>query len=191
MSRKTEPIIERKIKGIISQNLTKAGNQKNEKLLTEVLATNGRLSKTFAEANEWNTEAKMNYFMLTNQSDKFFTTADFFMDTYILKKDLSTFKNLPELREIYTQKLRKASKFVVENYKEREKLEKAVVWIKKSLEIEEKSNNNEIYSRLLFSLGNKIEAIKLMDRTLSLAKQEKAENNRLEFLSNELAKMKR
>jgi thiol-disulfide isomerase/thioredoxin len=191
MSRKTEPIIERKIKGIISQNLTKSGNQKNEKLLTEVLATNGRLSKTFAEANEWNTEAKMNYFMLTNQSDKFFTTADFFMDTYVLKKDLSTFKNLPELREIYTQKLRKAYKFVVENYKEREKLEKAVVWIKKTLEIEEKSNNNEIYSRLLFSLGNKIEAIKLMDRTLSLAKQEKTENSRLEFLANELAQMKR
>ena len=191
MSRKTEPIIERKIKGIISQNLTKAGNQKNEKLLNEVLATNGRLSKTFTEANEWNTETKMNYFMLTNQSDKFFTTADFFMETYVLKKDLNTFKNLPELREIYTQKLRKASKFVVENYKEREKLEKAVVWIRKSLEIEEKSNNNEIYSRLLFSLGNKIEAIKLMDRTLSLAKQEKVESSRLELLANELAKMKR
>ena len=191
MSRKTEPIIERKIKGIISQNLTKAGNQKNEKLLTEVLATNGRLSKTFAEANEWNTEAKMNYFMLTNQSDKFFTTADFFMDTYVLKKDLSSFKNLPELREIYTQKLRKASKFVAENFKEREKLEKAIIWIKKSLEIEEKSNNNEIYSRLLFSLGNKIEAVKLMNKTLFLAKQEKVESSRLEFLSNELAKMKR
>ena len=191
MSRKTEPMIERKIKGIISQNLTKAGNQKNEKLLTDVLATNGRLSKTFAEANEWNTEAKMNYFMLTNQSDKFFTTADFFMDTYVLKKDLSSFRNLPELREIYTQKLRKASKFVVENYKEREKLGKAVVWIKKSLEIEEKSNNNEIYSRLLFTLGNKIEAIRLMDRALALAKQEKAENGHLNFLVNELNKMKR
>ncbi len=191
MSRKTEPLIERKIKGIISQNLTKAGNQKNEKLLIEVLATNGRLSKTFAEANEWNTEAKMNYFMLTNQLDKFFTTADFFMDTYVLKKDLSTFKNLPELREIYVQKLRKASKFVVENYKEREKLEKAVVWIKKTLEIEEKSNNNEIYSRLLFTLGNKIEAIRLMDRSLTLARQEKLESSHLEFLSNELAKMRK
>ena len=191
MSRRTEPLIERKIKGIISQNLTKAGNQKNEKLLNEVLATNGRLSKTFAEANEWNTEAKMNYFMLTNQSDKFFTTADFFMDTYVLKKDLSTFKNLPELRENYTQKLRKASKFVAENYKEREKLEKAVVWIKKSLEIEDKSNNNEIYSRLLFTLGNKIEAIRLMDRALVLAKQEKVESGHLDFLLNELNKMKR
>ena len=191
MSRKTEPIIERKIKGIISQNLTIAGNQKNEKLLTEVLATNGRLSKTFAEANEWNTEAKMNYFMLTNQSDKFFLTADFFIGTYLLKKDLSTLKNIPALREIYTQKLRKASKFVLENYKEREKLEKAIVWIKKTLEIEEKSNNNEIYSRLLFSLGNKIEAITLMDRTLSLAKREKADNSRLEFLVLELDKMKR
>jgi Thioredoxin-like domain len=191
MSRKTEPIIERKIKGIISQNLTKAGNQKNEKLLTEVLTTNGRLSKTFAEANEWNTEAKMNYFMLTNQSEKFFTTADFFMDTYILKKDFNTFKNVPELREVYTQKLRKASKFVAEHYLEREKLEKAIVWIKKTLEIEEKSNNNEIYSRLLFSLGNKIEAIRLMNRTLVLAKQEKAESSRLEFLANELSKMKK
>ena len=191
MSRKTEPIIERKIKGIISQNLTIAGNQKNEKLLTEVLATNGRLSKTFAEANEWNTEAKMNYFMLTNQSDKFFLTADFFIGTYLLKKDLSTLKNIPALRETYTQKLRKASKFVLENYKEREKLEKAIVWIKKTLEIEEKSNNNEIYSRLLFSLGNKIEAITLMDRTLSLAKREKADNSRLEFLVLELDKMKR
>jgi thiol-disulfide isomerase/thioredoxin len=191
ISRKTEPIIERKIKGIISQNLTKAGNQKNEKLLTEVLTTNGRLSKTFAEANEWNTEAKMNYFMLTNQSEKFFTTADFFMDTYVLKKDLATFKNVSELKEIYTQKLRKASKFVVDNYKEREKLEKAVVWIKKSLEIEEKSNNNEIYSRLLFSLGNKIEAIRLMDKALALAKQEKSESGHIDFLAHELAKMKK
>jgi thiol-disulfide isomerase/thioredoxin len=191
MSRKTEPIIERKIKGIISQNLTKAGNQKNEKFLTEVLTTNGRLSKTFAEANEWNTEAKMNYFILTNQSEKFFTTADFFMNTYILKKDLNTFKNVPELKEIYTQKLRKASKFVAENYQEREKLEKAIVWIKKTFEIEEKSSNNEIYSRLLFSLGNKTEAIRLMNRTLVLAKQEKAESSRLEFLANEISKMKR
>jgi len=41
MSHKNEPIIERKIKGIITQNLTKAGNQKSEKLLTEVLTTNG------------------------------------------------------------------------------------------------------------------------------------------------------
>jgi thiol-disulfide isomerase/thioredoxin len=191
MSRKTEPVIERKIKGIISQNLTKAGNQKNEKLLTEVLATNGRLSKTFAEANEWNTEAKMNYFMLTNQADKFFTTADFFMDTYVLKKDLSTFKNLPELREVYTQKLRKASKFVVEHFTEREKLEKGVLWIKKSLEIEEKSTNNEIYSRLLFTLGNKIEAIRLMDKALLLAKQEKADKGYLDILANELMKMKK
>lgn len=191
MSRKNEPIIERKIKGIILQNLTKAGNQKNEKLLTEALATNGRLSRTFAEANEWNTEAKMNYFMLTNQSDKFFITADFLMDTYLLKKDLTLLKNAPELREIYTQKLRKASKFVAENYNEREKLEKAVLWIGKALEIEEKSNNNEIYSRLLFILGNKTEAIKLMNRTLSLAKQEKADNSRIEFLVNALAIMKR
>ena len=191
MSRKNEPIIERKIKGIISQNLTKAGNQKNEKLLTEVLVTNGRLSKTFAEANEWNTETKMNYFMLTNQSDKFFATADFFMDTYIVKKDLSMLKNLPEQRDVYTQKLRKASKYVVEHFTEREKLEKAVVWIKKSLEIEEKSANNEIYSRLLFTLGNKIEAIRLMDRALILAKQEKVESSHLEFLTNELVKMKK
>ncbi len=191
MSRKNEPIIERKIKGIILQNLTKAGNQKSEKLLIEVLATNGRLSKTFAEANEWNTEAKMNYFMLTNQSDKFFTTADFFMDTYVLKKDIIHLKNFPDLGEIYTQKLRNASKFVIENYKERQKLEKAVLWIKKSLEIEEKSNNSEIYSRLLFILGYKIEAIKLINRTLTLAKQEKVESSRLEFLANELAKMKR
>ena len=129
--------------------------------------------------------------MLTNQSDKFFITADFFMETYVLKKDLSTFKNLPELREVYTQKLRKASKFVVENFKEQEELEKAVLWIKKTLEIEEKSNNNEIYSRLLFTLGSKSEAIELMNRTLSLAKQEKADNNRIEFLANELANMKR
>lgn len=191
MSRKNEPIIERKIKGIILQNLTKAGNQKNEKLLIEVLATNGRLSKTFAEANEWNTEAKMNYFMLTNQSDKFFTTADFFMDTYVLKKDIIYLKNFPDLGEIYTQKLRNASKFVIENYKERQKLEKAVLWIKKSLEIEEKSNNSEIYSRLMFISGNKIQAIKLMDRTITLAKQEKVESSRLEFLVAELAKMKR
>jgi thiol-disulfide isomerase/thioredoxin len=191
MSRKNEPVIERKIKGIISQNLIRAGNQKNEKLLMEVLATNGRLSKTFAEANEWNTEAKMNYFMLTNQADKFFTTADFFMDTYVLKKDLSPIKNNPDLREIYIQKLRRVSKFVLDHYTEREKLEKAVVWVKKSLEIEEKSSNNEIYSRLLFTLGNKIEAIKLMDRALVLAKQEKAESSQLEFLTSELVKMKR
>jgi thiol-disulfide isomerase/thioredoxin len=191
MSRKNEPVIERKIKGIISQNLTRAGNQKNEKLLMEVLATNGRLSRTFAEANEWNTEAKMNYFMLTNQANKFFTTADFFMDTYFLKKDLSPIKNQPDLREIYTQKLRRASKFVLDHYTEREKLEKAVVWAKKSLEIEEKSANNEIYSRLLFTLGNKIEAIKLMKRALVLAKQEKAESSQLEFLTHELIKMQR
>lgn len=191
MSHKNEPVIERKIKGIISQNLTRAGNQKNEKLLMEVLATNGRLSKTFAEANEWNTEAKMNYFMLTNQVDKFFSTADFLMDTYLLKKDLSSIKNLPELREIYMQKLRRASKFVIDHYTEREKLEKAVVWIKKSLEIGEKSTNNEIYSRLLFTLGNKFEAIKLMDRALLLAKQEKAESSQLEFLTHELIKMKK
>ena len=113
------------------------------------------------------------------------------MDTYLLKKDLTLLKNAPELREIYTQKLRKASKFVAENYNEREKLEKAVLWIGKALEIEEKSNNNEIYSRLLFILGNKTEAIKLMNRTLSLAKQEKADNSRIEFLVNALAIMKR
>jgi thiol-disulfide isomerase/thioredoxin len=191
MSRKNEPVIERKIKGIISQNLIKAGNQKNERLLTEVLTTNGRMSKTFAEANEWNTEAKMNYFMLTNQSDKFFSTADFFMDTYVLKKDFSSLKNLPELREVYTQKLRKASKFVVEHFTEREKLQKGVIWIKKSLEIEEKSNNNEIYSRLLFTLGSRIEAIQLMNRALVLAKQEKADKGYLDILANELMKMKK
>ncbi|PWK24481.1 uncharacterized protein DUF255 [Arcicella aurantiaca] len=191
MTRKSELIFERKIKGIISQNLNKAVNQKNEKLLNEVLTANGRLSKTFAEANEWNTEAKMNYFMLTNQLEKFFVTADFFMDTYILKKNISSFQNLPELKDVYSQKLRKASKFVVERFKEREKLEKAVAWIRKSLEIEEKSSNNEIYSRLLFTLGSKIEAIGLMDRALELAKKEKADSDYLDLLNNELAKMKR
>lgn len=190
MSRKNEPLVERKVKGIISQNLTEAGNQKNEKLLAEVLSINGRLSKSFAEANEWNTEAKMNYFMFTKQPEKFFTTADFYMDTYVLKKAITSSENYSDLREIYNQKIRKASKFVVENFSEREKLEKAVKWIRKSLEIEEKSTNCEIYSRLLFTLGYKVEAIRLMDKTLSLAKQEKAENNRLELLSNQLAKMK-
>jgi thioredoxin-related protein len=191
MTRKNEPIIERKIKGIISQNLNKAVNQKNEKLLNEVLATNGRLSKTFAEANEWNTESKMNYFMLTNQSEKFFTTADFFVETYILKKKISSFNNLPEVRDVYNHKLRKAAKFVVEHFAEREKLEKAVIWIRKSIEIEEKSSNNEIYSRLLFTLGSKIEAIRLMDRALVLAKQEKADESYLDFLSDELSRMKK
>lgn len=191
MTRKSELIFERKIKGIISQNLNKAVNQKNEKMLNEVLTANGRLSKTFAEANEWNTEAKMNYFMLTNQPEKFFITADFFMDTYILKKNISSFQNLPELKDVYSQKLRKAAKFVVERFKEREKLEKAVVWIRKSLEMEEKSSNSEIYSRLLFTLGSKIEAIRLMDRALELARKEKANNDYLDLLNNELANMKR
>lgn len=191
MTRKNELIFERKIKGIISQNLNKAVNQKDEKMLNEVLTANGRLSKTFAEANEWNTEAKMNYFMLTNQPEKFFITADFFMDTYILKKNISSFQNLPELKDVYSQKLRKAAKFVVERFKEREKLEKAVVWIRKSLEMEEKSSNSEIYSRLLFTLGSKIEAIRLMDRALELARKEKANNDYLDLLNNELANMKR
>jgi thiol-disulfide isomerase/thioredoxin/flagellar motor protein MotB len=191
MSRKNEGIIERKVKGIISQNLNKAVNQKNEKLLTEVLTANGRLSKTFAEANEWNTEAKMNYFMLTNQPEKFFTTANFFMDTYVLKKDFASFKNLPEVKDVYNQKIKKAAKFVAERFTEREKVENAVLWIRKSIEIEEKSTNVEIYSRLLFTLGSKIEAIQLMDKALRLAKQEKAENSYIELLTNELLKMKK
>jgi len=80
---------------------------------------------------------------------------------------------------------------VVKNCNEREKLEKAVLWIGKALEIEEKSNSNKIYSRLLFILGNKTEAIKLMNRILSLAKQEKADSSRIEFLVNASAIMKR
>jgi thiol-disulfide isomerase/thioredoxin len=191
MAHKNEEKCYRKIKGIISQNLNKAANQKNEKLLNDVLATNGRLSKTFAEANEWNTEAKMNYLMLTNQPEKFFITADFFMDTYILKKDLSVFKNLPELKEQYQQKIRKAARFVVERFTEREKLEKASIWIKKSLEIEEKSYINEIYSRILFTLNNKKEAVRLMERALALAKQEKAESDYISLLENEVLKMKK
>lgn len=190
MAHKNEEKFYRKLKGIISQNLNKATNQKNEKLLNDVLATNGRLSKTFAEANEWNTEAKMNYLMLTNQPERFFVTADFFMDTYVLKKDLSTFRNLPELKEQYQQKIKKASHFIAERFTEREKLEKATLWLKKSLEIEEKSFNNEIYSRILFTLNNKKEAIRLMERALILAKQEKSENDYVSLLENELFKMK-
>jgi ABC-type nitrate/sulfonate/bicarbonate transport system substrate-binding protein len=159
--------------------------------LNDVLATNGRLSKTFAEANEWNTEAKMNYLMLTNQPEKFFVTADFFMDTYVLKKDLSTFKYLPELKEQYQQKIKKAARFVAEHFTEREKLEKASIWIKKSLEIEEKSYNNEIYSRILLTLNNKKESIRVMERALVLAKQEKLENDYLSLLENELSKMRK
>jgi thiol-disulfide isomerase/thioredoxin len=191
MAHKNEEKYFRKLKGIISQNLNKAANQKNEKLLNDLLATNGRLSKTFAEANEWNTEAKMNYLMLTNQPEKFFVTADFFMDTYVLKKDLVTLRNLPELKEQYQQKIKKASRFVAERFTEREKLEKAALWIKKSLEIEEKSYNNEIYSRILFTLNNKKEAIRLMERALALAKQEKSENDYLSLLENELSKLKK
>lgn len=191
MAHKNEEKFYRKLKGIISQNLNKATNQKNEKLLNDVLATNGRLSKIFAEANEWNTEAKMNYLMLTNQPEKFFITADFFMDTYVLKKDLSTFRNLPELKEQYQQKIKKASRFVAERFTERERLGKVALWIKKSLEIEEKSFNNEIYSRILFTLNYKNEAIRLMERALFLAKQEKAENDYVSLLENELSKMKK
>ena len=191
MVHKTEDKFYKKLKGIISQNLNKAANQKNEKLLNEVLTTNGRLSKTFAEANEWNTEAKMNYLMLTNQPEKFFVTADFFMDTYVLKKDLSTFRNLPELKEQYQQKIKKATRFVAERFTEREKLEKAALWIRKSLEIEEKSYNSEIYSKILFTLSNKKEAIRLMERALALAKQEKSENDYVSLLENELSKMKK
>jgi len=113
------------------------------------------------------------------------------MDTYVLKKDLSIFKNLPEVKEQYQQKIKKASRFVVERFKEREKLEKAALWIKKSLEIEEKSYNNEIYSRILFTLNNKKEAIRLMEKALALAKQEKSENDYLSLLENELSEMKR
>ena len=191
MAHKTEEKFYRKLKGIISQNLNKAANQKNEKLLNDVLSTNGRLSKTFTEANEWNTEAKMNYLMLTNQPEKFFIIADFFMDTYVLKKDLSTFKNLPELKEQYQQKIKRASRFVAEHFTERDKLEKVILWVKKSLEIEEKSFNNEIYSKILFTLNNKKEAIRLMERALTLAKQEKFEIDYVSLLENELTKMKK
>ena len=191
MARKTEDKFYKKIKGIISQNLNKAANQKNEKLLNEVLVTNGRLSKTFAEANEWNTEAKMNYLMLTNQPEKFFVIADFFMDTYVLKKDLSTFKNLPELKEQYQQRIKKNARFVSQHFTEKEKLEKAALWIQKSLEVEEKSFNNEIYSKILFTLNNKKEAIRLMERALKLAKQEKSENDYVILLENELSEMKK
>ena len=53
--------------------------------------------------------------------------------------------------------------------------------LKKSLEIEEKLANVEIYSRLLFNLDNKTEAIKLMDRALGLGNQEKTEKITLIF----------
>ncbi len=191
MAHKNEEKFYRKLRGIISQNFNVAANRKNEKLLNDVLATNGRLSKTFTEANEWNTEAKMNYLMLTNQAEKFFITADFFMDTYVLKKDLSTFRNLPELKEQYQQKIKKASRFVLKRFTEREKLEKAALWIKKSLEIEEKSYNNQIYSKILFTLNNRKEAIRLMERALDLAKQEKSENDYVSLLENELSTMKK
>jgi hypothetical protein len=108
-----------------------------------------------------------------------------------LKKDLSTFRNLPELKEQYQQKIRKAARFVVERFTEREKLEKASIWIKKSLEIEEKSYINEIYSRILFTLNNKKEAVRLMERALVLAKQEKAESDYISLLENEVLKMKK
>ena len=191
MAHKSEEKFYRKLRGIISQNLNQATTQKNEKLLDDVLATNGRLSKTFVEANEWNTEAKMNYFMLTNQPEKFFIAADFFMDTYILKKDLSTFTNLPELKEQYQQKIKKATRFVVERFTKRENFEKAALWIKKSIEIEEKSFNNEIYSRILFTLNNKKAALRWMERALILAKQEKSEIDYISLLENELAEMKK
>ena len=89
---------------------------------------------------------------------------------------LLIFINTYEQKDVHTQKLWKVWKFIFEHFTQRGKLIKAVVWIIKSLEIEEKSANVEIYSRLLFTLDHKNEATKLIDRTLGFANQQKVES---------------
>lgn len=53
------------------------------------------------------------------------------MNIYFSKKNLSRFKNIVEQQNVYNRKLRKAWKFIFEYFSQREKLIKALVWIKK------------------------------------------------------------
>jgi thiol-disulfide isomerase/thioredoxin len=191
LSHKNEAIYTRKLQGIIAKNLNEAGIRKDEKLLNKILIANGQLSKNFAEANELNSFTKMNYFMLTNQAEKFWEIADFHAEMYIFKKTISSFKALPEVGSVYANRLQKMAKFVAEQPKQPEKLAKAVIWIKKSIEIEEKSYNNIIFSRLLYILGNKNEALGNMQKTIALAKQEKVAQDTIYTLEEEYLTMQK
>jgi thiol-disulfide isomerase/thioredoxin len=191
LNHKNETIYTRKIQAIIAKNLNEAGIRKDEKLLNKILIANGQLSKNFAEANELNSFTKMNYFMLTNQAEKFWEIADFHAETYIFKKTISTLKALPEVGSVYANRLHKMAKFVAEQPKQPEKLAKAIVWIKKSIEIEEKSYNNIIFSRLLYILGNKNEALGNMQKTIALAKQEKVAQDTINTLEEEYLTMQK
>ncbi len=191
LSHKNEAIYTRKIQGIIAKNLNEAGIRKDEKLLNKILIANGQLSKNFAEANELNSFTKMNYFMLTNQAEKFWEIADFHAETYIFKKTISSLKALPEVGSLYANRLQKMAKFVAEQPKQPEKLAKAVVWVKKSIEIEEKSYNSVTFSRLLYILGNKNEALGNMQKTIALAKQEKVAQDTINTLEEEYLTMQK
>lgn len=58
-----------------------------------------------------------------------------------------------------------------ENVDDKEKLNKALKWIRRSIEIEESYYNTDTFAALHFKLGNKDEAVKAAERAISLARE--------------------
>lgn len=189
IAHKNDSVFNRKIKALLNFNFNKAVNLKSEQLLNDVLIANGKLYSTFSEVNAINTETKINYFDLTKQYNAFFETTDFWYNSYFLKKDIITFQNSIGLKSVYAKKLQHAAEIVANVFNEPTKLEKSIIWIRKSIELEEKYTNVNIYSRLMYILGNKNEAIVLKKRALLLAKQEAVSKDEIVLLEQELLKI--
>ena len=76
-----------------------------------------------------------------------------------------------------------------ENIKDKNHLEKALSWAKKSVEISDRFDNNDTYACLLYVLGDTAKAIQVEERAIKLAK-ETGNDGFIDYLNKTVQKMK-
>jgi len=165
----------------INNSLREAIASRDEQLLEEVVVENEKLPKQFGATRK--EEIYMNYYKNSNELEKFIHYATLYAETWLMKKELPI---------ISCFELNSIAWLFFEKVTDKEALNNALRWSKRSLEI---SSDNymflDTYANLLYKTGKRRKAISQQTKALNLAiKQNKEEEFEVESYKETLRKMK-
>jgi thioredoxin-related protein len=197
MSRRNEDKITQKLVHIRAGAFNLAIRKQDEKLLQEALSVTQRTSRTESEAQETMLSQQMLFYVSTKNIAKVPLFAEPYLNQYLLQKTIEPAKKQAQnqiydaqLSTFYASQLGKVAQFYVENFKGKTQLEKALIWAKRSVELAEKSSNLDTYAHLLLKLGNLSEAKITQEKAINLAKNAKEDAAYINYLKEELEKMR-
>jgi len=158
----------------IKNSLREAITNRDEQLLEKTIEENEKIPKLFR--TEQKEEIYMNYYQRVNDMDRYIHYATAYCETWLMNKDVA-----PVLRDKYSGALNNIAWNFFEKVTDKDALNNALRWSKRSLDIEPDNYMYlDTYANLLYKLGKKNKAIAVQNKTLQLAKKTADEDGIIE-----------